>query len=816
VTTAGSSVPTGNVTFSDGSTVISSSALNGSGQASFNTSSLSVGSHSITASYPGDSNSLASASNALTQVVNKADQFITFGALAGKTFGDADFSVSATASSGLPVSFSIVSGSATISGSTVHITGAGTVTVRASQVGDGNYNPAPDVDQSFEVAKAAQAIIFAALSDKTYGNPPFTVSATGGGSGNPVTFGASGNCTSSGTNGSTITITGAGSCTVTASQTGNANYNAAPDVARSFTIDKATATINVSGYTGVYDANAHGATGSAMGVNGEDLTSLLNLGASFTDVPGGTAHWTFAGNSNYAPASGDASITITKASSTTTVTCPASETYTGAALTPCSVTVSGVNLSSTPAANYANNTNAGTATASYTYAGDPNHDGSNDSKNFEITKANATISVTSYNVTYDGHPHTAAGTATGVNGESLSGLDLSGTTHTGAGPYNGDGWIFTDVTGNYNNTNGTVDDRIGKAGATVTVNGYSGVYDGAAHGATGSATGVNGENLTSLLNLGATFTNVPGGTAHWTFTGNNNYAPASGDATITITKATPILTWNNPADIVYGTALSSTQLNATASVAGGFSYTPSGGTLLNAGPNQPLLASFTPTDTTNYNVTSKNVQINVLKATPSFSNLSSPTIINGTANTNLSGKISFGALIPTGSVAITLNSVTQTAAIQAGGNFSSTFATGSLAAGSYTIAYSYGGDGNFNSASGSGTLTVGYGIVVLYDQTKEHQSGSVIPIKLEITDANGNNISSDSTVITAVGIALVSTTVYGPVRHSGNSSPDNLFRFTGDSYIFNLDTTGLTTGIYNLYFTVGADPTLHTVQFQIR
>src|SRR5207247_11310897 len=159
----------------------------------------------------------------LTQVVNKADQFITFGAPAGKTYGDADFSVSATASSGLPVSFSIASGPATISGSTVHITGAGTVTVRASQAGDGNYNAAPNVDQSFEVAKAAQAINFAALSDKTYGDPPFTVSATGGGSGNPVTFGASGNCTSSGTNGSTITITGAGSCTVTAAHAGNAN-----------------------------------------------------------------------------------------------------------------------------------------------------------------------------------------------------------------------------------------------------------------------------------------------------------------------------------------------------------------------------------------------------------------------------------------------------------------------------------------------------------------------------------------------------------------------------------------------------------------
>ena len=134
----------------------------------------------------------------------------------------------------------------------------------------------------------------------------------------------------------------------------------------------------------------------------------------------------------------------------------------------------------------------------------------------------------------------------------------------------------------------------------------------------------------------------------------------------------------------------------------------------------------------------------------------------------------------------------------------------------YSIAYSYAGDSNFNSASGSGTLTVGYGIVALYDQTKVHQSGSTIPIKLEITDANGNNLSSAGTVVTAVGISLVSTSVYGPVEDAGNANPDNNFRFTGDSYIFNLKTTGLATGVYNLYFTVGADPTLHTVQFQIK
>ena len=70
-------------------------------------------------------------------------------------------------------------------------------------------------------------------------------------------------------------------------------------------------------------------------------------------------------------------------------------TYTGSALTPSTVTVTGAGgLSLTPTADYANNTNAGTATASYTYAGDANHDGSSDCKTFTIAKAPSTTTVT--------------------------------------------------------------------------------------------------------------------------------------------------------------------------------------------------------------------------------------------------------------------------------------------------------------------------------------------------------------------------------------------------------------------------------------
>ena len=86
-----------------------------------------------------------------TLVAVKTNQTITFGPLGNRAFGEPPFSVSATTSSGLPVSFAILSGPATISGSNVTVTGTGTVTVRASQSGNASYNPAPNVDQPFTV-----------------------------------------------------------------------------------------------------------------------------------------------------------------------------------------------------------------------------------------------------------------------------------------------------------------------------------------------------------------------------------------------------------------------------------------------------------------------------------------------------------------------------------------------------------------------------------------------------------------------------------------------------------------------------------------
>jgi hypothetical protein len=183
---------------------------------------------------------IADYSNVRPRKVAASSQTITFAPWADKTYGDPDFIVSATASSGLVVSFA-ASGNCTVSGTTVHLTGAGSCTITASQPGNAQYSAAPSVSLTFAIAKLSQTITFAPLANKTYGDPDFLLRARAS-SGLPVAFDASGNCTVST---STVHLWGVGSCRITASQPGNAIYNAAPAVWWTFSIAPRTTTCKV-------------------------------------------------------------------------------------------------------------------------------------------------------------------------------------------------------------------------------------------------------------------------------------------------------------------------------------------------------------------------------------------------------------------------------------------------------------------------------------------------------------------------------------------------------------------------------------------
>ena len=116
-----------------------------------------------------------------------------------------------------------------------------------------------------------------------------------------------------------------------------------------------------------------------------------------------------------------------------------------------------------------------------------------------------------------------------------------------------------------------------------------------------------------------------------------------------MSSATPSITWAPPASIVYGTALSGTQLNASASVPGTFAYNPPAGTVLNAGASQTLSVIFTPTDTTSYSTATASVTISVTRATPSLTWPTPTSIVYGTvlsatqlnATTGVAGTFSY-------------------------------------------------------------------------------------------------------------------------------------------------------------------------------
>jgi hypothetical protein len=119
-------------------------------------------------------------------------------------------------------------------------------------------------------------------------------------------------------------------------------------------------------------------------------------------------------------------------------------------------------------------------------------------------------------------------------------------------------------------------------------------------------------------------------TATFTPTDSTDYATATATVPLTVSIATPTITWATPAAITYGIALSATQLNATASVAGTFAYSPAVGTVLTAG-SQTLSVTFTPTNTTDYKTATASVALTINKATPTITWSTPAAIVNGTA-----------------------------------------------------------------------------------------------------------------------------------------------------------------------------------------
>ena len=253
------------------------------------TMSSGTGTCTLTASQAGDGNYNAAAPVVRTVTAQKANQTITFPAPASPAAYHSTFTVNPTSDSGLTVTVT-PTGVCTILGSTVTMTSStGTCTLTATQDGDANYNAATPVARTVTAQKANQTITFPAPASPAAYHSTFTVSPTAD-SGLPVTVTPTGVCTILG---DTVTMTSStGTCTLTASQAGDTNYNAATPVVRTVTAQKANQTITFpqpaspAAYLSTFTVNPTSDSGLPVTVTPGGVCTILGSTVTMTSGTG--------------------------------------------------------------------------------------------------------------------------------------------------------------------------------------------------------------------------------------------------------------------------------------------------------------------------------------------------------------------------------------------------------------------------------------------------------------------------------------------------------------------------------------------------
>jgi hypothetical protein len=224
---------------SNSSGAITYSVVGGPATVSGNTVTLSgAGSVTLQATQAA-SGSYAAATANTTFTVSAETPALAFSSIGNQTYGSAPFAISASSKSSGAITYTVVSGPATVSGNLVTLTGSGTVVLQASQAASGSY-ASTSASTTFTIAPATTTLTFAPIANQTYGAAPFTISATSNSSG-AITYSVeAGPATLSG---NTLTLTGAGTVVLEASQAASGAY-AAATATTSFTV--ATVTTGLS------------------------------------------------------------------------------------------------------------------------------------------------------------------------------------------------------------------------------------------------------------------------------------------------------------------------------------------------------------------------------------------------------------------------------------------------------------------------------------------------------------------------------------------------------------------------------------------
>jgi predicted outer membrane repeat protein len=225
----------------------------------------------------------------------------------------------------------------------------------------------------------------------------------------------------------------------------------------------------------------------------------------------------------------------------------------------------------------------------------------------------------------------------------------------------------------------------------------------------GPGTPLNGGGSTATSTISTTSLTAGSHTIEAVFTPSSSFQGGSGFLSQVVNQASPTITWPSPTDIVFGTALSGTQLDAEAtnpengeSVDGTFAYDPSQGTVLSAGSDESLDVTFTPSDTTDYaspvafstsiNVTTHSTMTTLAGSTPEGAPgqtvTFTATVVGGLPDPYL----------PTGSVQFRINGVNAGSPVPLSASDTAVFSTTEPVVGAFTVTAIYSGDTDFSGS----------------------------------------------------------------------------------------------------------------------
>jgi hypothetical protein len=697
-----SSAVTGTVTFSNGSTVLGTANINGS-VATLSTSSLPLGSNTITATYGGDSNNNSSSAT-MTETIAKNNSTVTVTTSPSPSSYGQTVTITASVPAGDTGTITFSNGATTIGSGTVDSSGKVVVTTSTLPVGTDT------ITASYGGDAANNSATGTATQTVTKASPTMTLSSS--------------------VNPSVASQAVSFTATVPANATGTVTFTSGATNLGTATISNGTATISTSSlpigsdsiaasYGG--DSNNNTATAS--------LTQTVNKATPTVTV-------TTSGPSTYGQ-----SVTIT-ATVPTGVT--GTITFTNGATSLGSGTVSGgtvaITTSSLP---------VGSDTITASYGGDTNNNSATGTVVQTVGKVTPTSTLTSSqnpsapgaSVTFtDTLPNGVTGTVTFTNGATTLGTatvtngvatvtisSLPGGSNTITATYNGDG--------NDNSVVATLVQTVQKLTPTVTVttapststygqtvtisstvtSGATGTVTFTSGGATLGTGTLNGSGNTSI-----TTTALPVGsdTITATYNGDSTYNTGTATTTHTVSKVTPAMTLTssvNPADANQPVKFTAT---LPSNVTGTVSFTSNGtsiGTGTIANGVATLTTSTLPIGTdaivatyagdSNDNGATANLTETINKGTPTVTVTANPSTSTYGQTVTITSSVLAGA---TGTITVTSGGQTLgSGTVSAAGTV--TVTTSSLLVGTDTITASYSGDSNDNPATGSTTETVSKG-----------------------------------------------------------------------------------------------------------